>query len=114
MQYLHNFQRRINAPVNNFRLLGVGIAMHASLSPSGLWTANHPFAPDGKKIADVNSTRSIEGSEALSAIAEVTGAYLIEVRSSVKAAKTGRYGIKPLSGRLSGRCSIRTDCYWFT
>ncbi len=50
--------------------------------------------PDGKKISEVNSKHTLEGAETMSAIAEITGDYLIEVRSSEKAAKLGRYGIK--------------------
>src|SRR5262245_11364943 len=52
------------------------------------------FAPDGKKISEVDSEHLVEGSETVSAIAEATGAYLIEARSAEKTAKAGRYGIK--------------------
>jgi CHAT domain-containing protein/predicted negative regulator of RcsB-dependent stress response len=50
--------------------------------------------PDGKKIVDMDSDHTIEGSETVLAIAEVAGAYLIEVRSPEKAAKPGRYYVK--------------------
>src|SRR4029453_5184892 len=40
------------------------------------------------------SQHLIEGSETVSTIAEAPGAYLIEVRSPEKTAKTGRYEIK--------------------
>jgi CHAT domain-containing protein/predicted negative regulator of RcsB-dependent stress response len=52
------------------------------------------FTPDGKKISEVNSDPSIEGSETVSVIAEAPGAYLIEARSHEKTARTGRYEIK--------------------
>jgi CHAT domain-containing protein/tetratricopeptide (TPR) repeat protein len=52
------------------------------------------FAPDGKKIREVDSEHLVEGSETLSAIAETPGAYLIETRSAEKTAKAGRYEIK--------------------
>jgi CHAT domain-containing protein/Tfp pilus assembly protein PilF len=52
------------------------------------------FAPDGKKISEVDSEHLIEGSETVSAIAEAPGAYLIEARSAEKTAETGRYEIK--------------------
>jgi CHAT domain-containing protein/tetratricopeptide (TPR) repeat protein len=52
------------------------------------------FTPDGKKISDVDSEHLVERSETVSAIAEVPGAYLIEVRSPEKTAKAGRYEIK--------------------
>jgi CHAT domain-containing protein/tetratricopeptide (TPR) repeat protein len=52
------------------------------------------FTPDGKKISEVDSGHLVEGSETVSAIAEVAGAYLIEARSAEKTAKAGRYRIK--------------------
>jgi len=52
------------------------------------------FAPDGKKISDVDSEHLVEGSETVSTIAEAAGAYLIEARSAEKTAKAGRYGIR--------------------
>jgi CHAT domain-containing protein/tetratricopeptide (TPR) repeat protein len=52
------------------------------------------FTPDGKKISEVDSNPTIEGSEIASAIAEAPGAYLVEVCSPEKTAKTGRYEIK--------------------
>src|SRR5262249_17794745 len=47
------------------------------------------FTPDGKKISEVDSNHTIEGSEIASAMAEAPGAYLIEARSPEKTAKTG-------------------------
>jgi CHAT domain-containing protein/predicted negative regulator of RcsB-dependent stress response len=52
------------------------------------------FAPDGKKISEVDSEHLVEGSETVSVIAEAAGAYLIEAHSAEKTAKAGRYGIK--------------------
>src|SRR5262245_33295643 len=52
------------------------------------------FVPDGKKISEADSEHVVEGSETVSAIAEAPGAYLIEVRSPEKTARTGRYVIK--------------------
>src|SRR6266542_2471659 len=52
------------------------------------------FAPDGKKISEVDSEDLVEGSETVSAIAEAAGAYRVEARSAEKTAKTGRYEIK--------------------
>jgi hypothetical protein len=52
------------------------------------------FASDGKKLSEVDSPNGTEGPETLSAIAEVSGAYRIEVRSLDKAAQSGRYEIK--------------------
>ena len=52
------------------------------------------FTPDGKKIGEVDSEQTTVGAETISAIAEVAGAYRIEVRSAEKTAKAGRYEIK--------------------
>ena len=52
------------------------------------------FAPDGKKISEVDDEHLTEGSETVSTIAEAPGTYLIELRSSEKTAKTGRYEIQ--------------------
>jgi CHAT domain-containing protein/tetratricopeptide (TPR) repeat protein len=52
------------------------------------------FTPDGKMISEVDGEPVVEGSEAVSAIAEANGAYLIEVRSSEKTARSGRFEIK--------------------
>ncbi len=71
-----------------------GQYLHIVVEQRGIDVAVALFAPDGKKISEVDSEHVIEGSETVSAIAEVTGAYMIEARSPEKAAKTGRYGIK--------------------
>jgi CHAT domain-containing protein/tetratricopeptide (TPR) repeat protein len=52
------------------------------------------FAPDGKKISEVDSEHQVEGSETVSTIAEAPGAYLIKARSAEKTARAGRYEIK--------------------
>jgi CHAT domain-containing protein/Tfp pilus assembly protein PilF len=52
------------------------------------------FTPDGKKIVDKDRNQLTDGPEIVSVITEVTGAYLIEVRSVGKKAKPGRYEIK--------------------
>src|SRR5262245_63395981 len=67
---------------------------HIVVDQRGIDVAVALFTPDGKKIRAANSDQSIEGSETVSAIAEASGAYLIEVRSPEKTAKAGRYEIK--------------------
>jgi CHAT domain-containing protein/Tfp pilus assembly protein PilF len=52
------------------------------------------FTPDGKKIGEVDGERTTVGPETISAIAEASGAYRIEVRAAEKTAQTGRYEIK--------------------
>jgi CHAT domain-containing protein/tetratricopeptide (TPR) repeat protein len=71
-----------------------GQYLHIVVEQRGIDVAVAMFTPHGKKISEVNSNSLIEGSEIASAIAEVAGAYLIEVRPPEKTAKTGRYEIK--------------------
>jgi CHAT domain-containing protein len=49
------------------------------------------FAPDGKKLFEVNSPNGLQGPEPLDWIAETAGVYRLEVRSSRKDVKPGRY-----------------------
>src|SRR6266508_3496736 len=67
---------------------------HIVVAKRGIDFAVALFTPDGKKISEADSEHLIEGSETVSVIAEASGAYLIEVRSSEKTAKAGRYEIK--------------------
>ena len=71
-----------------------GQYLRVVVAQRGIDVAVALFTPDGKKISEVDSDRSIEGSETVSVIAEAPGAYLIEARSPEKTAKTGRYEIK--------------------
>ncbi|MGH9751321.1 MAG: tetratricopeptide repeat protein, partial [Blastocatellia bacterium] len=74
--------------------MGFGQYLRIVVAQRGIDVAVILFAPDGKKISEVNSDPLIEGSETVSAIIEALGAYLIEVRSTEKTARTGRYEIK--------------------
>ncbi|MGH2581483.1 MAG: PPC domain-containing protein, partial [Anaerolineales bacterium] len=71
-----------------------GQYLQVAVAQRGIDVAVTLFAPDGKKIVEVNSDPLIEGSETVSVIAEAPGAYQIEARSPEKTAKTGRYEIK--------------------
>ena len=71
-----------------------GQYLHVVVAQRGIDVAVALFTPDGKKISEVDSEPLTEGSETVSAIADASGAYLIEVRSPEKSAKTGRYEIK--------------------
>src|SRR5262245_4372782 len=68
--------------------------LHVVVAQRGIDVAVALLTPDGKKISDVNGEPVVEGSETVLAIAEAPGAYLIEVRSPEKTARTGRYEIK--------------------
>ncbi|MBO0719756.1 MAG: tetratricopeptide repeat protein, partial [Blastocatellia bacterium] len=52
------------------------------------------FAPDGRKVSEVDSPNGTSGPETLSAITDAAGIYRIEVRSLEKTAESGRYEIK--------------------
>jgi CHAT domain-containing protein/tetratricopeptide (TPR) repeat protein len=67
---------------------------HIVVEQRGIDVAVALFTPDGKKIGEADGEQTTVGSETVSAIAEAPGAYLIEVRSPEKTAKTGRYEIK--------------------
>jgi hypothetical protein len=71
-----------------------GQYLHVVVAQRGIDVAVVLSAPDSKKISEADSEHLIEGSETVSVIAEAPGAYLIEVRSPEKTAKTGRYEIK--------------------
>jgi CHAT domain-containing protein/Tfp pilus assembly protein PilF len=71
-----------------------GQYLHVVVAQRGIDVAVVLLAPDGKKISEADGEHLIEGSETVSAITEAPGAYLIEVRSPEKTAKTGRYEIK--------------------
>src|SRR6266511_755739 len=71
-----------------------GQYLHIVVEQRGIDVAVVLSTPDGKKISEADSEHLIEGSETVSVIAEAPGAYLIEVRSPEKTAKTGRYEIK--------------------
>jgi CHAT domain-containing protein/Tfp pilus assembly protein PilF len=71
-----------------------GQYLHVVVAQRGIDVAVTTLTPDGKKIIELNSDPLIEGAETMSVIAEAPGAYLIEVRSPEKTARTGRYEIK--------------------
>jgi CHAT domain-containing protein/tetratricopeptide (TPR) repeat protein len=67
---------------------------HIVIEQRGIDVAVALFSPDSNKIVDIDSNHAIDGSETVSTVAEVAGAYSIEVRSVEKTAKVGRYEIK--------------------
>ena len=71
-----------------------GQYLRITVSQQGIDALVALFTPDGKKIGDVDSEKTTMRSETISAIAEETGAYRIEVRSAEKTAQAGRYEIR--------------------
>jgi CHAT domain-containing protein/Tfp pilus assembly protein PilF len=71
-----------------------GQYLRITVSRQGIDVLVALFTPDDKKIGEVNGGQSTGRSEAITAIAEATGAYRIEVRSANKTTQTGRYEIR--------------------
>ncbi|HEY9432845.1 MAG TPA: tetratricopeptide repeat protein [Blastocatellia bacterium] len=71
-----------------------GQYLRITVSQQGIDALVALFTPDGKKVGESDIEKAIVRSETISAIAEVMGAYRIEVLSTEKMAQTGRYGIK--------------------
>jgi tetratricopeptide (TPR) repeat protein len=71
-----------------------GQYLQIAISQRGIDVLVALYTPDGKKIDDADVDKSTEGGETISAIAEAAGAYMVEARSAVKTAQTGRYEIK--------------------
>src|SRR5262245_29900047 len=71
-----------------------GQYLHLVVKQRGIDVDVALFTTDGKKISEVTCDPVIEGLGNALMIAEITGKYLIEVHSTEKAAKTGRYEIK--------------------
>jgi CHAT domain-containing protein/Tfp pilus assembly protein PilF len=67
---------------------------HIVVEQRGIDVALALLTPDGKKVGEVDIEKTTVRSEAISAIAEATGAYTIEVRSAEKTSGAGRYEIK--------------------
>jgi CHAT domain-containing protein/tetratricopeptide (TPR) repeat protein len=59
------------------------------------------FAPDGNKIAEIDSPNGTQGPERLSVIAETSGNYRLEVRSLGKDAAASRYDVRITSLRAA-------------
>jgi hypothetical protein len=71
-----------------------GQYLHIVVEQRGIDVAVVLSTPDGNQIIEADSEQVIERTETVSTITEAPGAYLIEVRSPDKTAKTGRYEIK--------------------
>ena len=68
--------------------------LHLVVEQKGIDVVVALFAPDGKKIAEVDSPNGRQGPEPVSAIAEATGNFRLEVRSLDKEAPAGRYEVE--------------------
>src|SRR5215813_2631473 len=71
-----------------------GQYLHIVVEQRGIDVVMALFTPDGKKIREADIWRATVGAEAISVIAEATGAYIIDTASTEKTAQTGRYQVK--------------------
>ena len=65
--------------------------LHVVVEQKGIDVVVALFAPDGKKVAEVDSPNGSQGPEPILVMAEVTGTYRLEVRSFDAKAGAGRY-----------------------
>jgi len=75
-------------------VLKAGQYLHAVVEQRGIDVVVAVFAPDGKKVAEVDSPNGSAGTEPVSLVAEATGTYRLEVRSLEATAAAGRYEVK--------------------
>ncbi|MGB7922035.1 MAG: tetratricopeptide repeat protein [Pyrinomonadaceae bacterium] len=75
-------------------VLTAGQYLHAVADQRGIDVMVTLLNPDGKQITEVDSPNGISGPEPVSAIAETSGSYRLEVRSLEKDAPAGRYEVK--------------------
>jgi CHAT domain-containing protein/Tfp pilus assembly protein PilF len=75
-------------------VLTVGQYLHVIADQRGIDVLLALFGPDDKQVVEIDSLNGTQGPEPLSAIAESSGAYRLEVRSLEKDAPAGRYEVK--------------------
>ncbi|MBA2750208.1 MAG: tetratricopeptide repeat protein, partial [Tatlockia sp.] len=68
--------------------------LHIVVEQRGIDVVVALFAPDGKKIAEVDSPNGTQGEEPISIVAEAAGSYRLEVRSPDAKVEAGRYNVK--------------------
>ncbi|HEX8266323.1 MAG TPA: CHAT domain-containing protein [Pyrinomonadaceae bacterium] len=68
--------------------------LHVVVDQRGIDVVVALFAPDGKKMTEVDSPNGTHGLEPISVVAEAAGNYRLEVRSLEAAAEAGRYQVK--------------------
>ena len=73
--------------------LKAGQYVNVAVEQKGIDVLVRIFGPDGQKLTQVDNDPAV-GLESVSVVAETSGDYRLEVQSSNKVAKTGRYQIK--------------------
>jgi CHAT domain-containing protein/predicted negative regulator of RcsB-dependent stress response len=91
-----SIEREISGSQSHFYRISLtsGEYLHVVVNQRGIDVLVVLYAPDDRKIGEVNSTPLTVESETMSAIADETGTHRIEVRSPEMTAKPGRYEIK--------------------
>ncbi|HMG74239.1 MAG TPA: tetratricopeptide repeat protein [Pyrinomonadaceae bacterium] len=84
---------RIELAMNQF--------LHVVVEQKGIDVVVTLFAPDGKKVAEVDSPNGTQGPEPVSFIAESAGSYRLEVRSLEASVNAGRYEVKIAERRVA-------------
>jgi erythromycin esterase len=83
------------AEIHNFNVrLEAGQFFDAAVDQRGIDVVVNVFAPDGNKIAEIDSPNGIQGDEPIAFQAKTVGTYRIEVASLEKDAQPGRYEIR--------------------
>lgn len=74
--------------------LEAGEFLNAAVNQRGIDVVVRVFAPDGSKIADIDSPNGTQGDEPIALEAKTTGAYRVEVSPVDPAPQPGRYEIR--------------------
>jgi erythromycin esterase len=74
--------------------LEAGDFLNAAVNQRGVDVVVRVFAPDGNKIADIDSPNGTQGDEPIALQAKIPGAYRVEVSSLEPTAPPGRYEIR--------------------
>ncbi|MGH9941319.1 MAG: CHAT domain-containing protein [Pyrinomonadaceae bacterium] len=75
--------------------------LHVVVEQKGIDVVVALFAPDGKKVAEVDSPNGTQGPEPISVLAEAAGSYRLGVRSLEVKAKAGHYEVKIVERRAA-------------
>ena len=71
-----------------------GQYLHVVVDQRGIDVVVTVFGPDGKKLAEVDSTNGTTGPESVSVVTEMAGNYRLELHSLTPKAAAGRYEVK--------------------
>ncbi|MCI0559920.1 MAG: tetratricopeptide repeat protein, partial [Nitrososphaera sp.] len=72
----------------------VGQYLYATVEQRGIDVVVTLFAPDGKRLTEVDNQKGTQRSESVTAIADISGSYHLEVRSLEKERVSGLYAVQ--------------------